>query len=129
MEVEPTTEGGLEYLASTLKAAHCLGVTTDEISFRSLKRNSINPRVKFLCSPELNSSEIKPSSFDCVIAVNVLSKVNVEGKSPSINDILLAMKKALKPSGYICLAEYLPVDQISFFEYCLKNAGLRIAKT
>lgn len=29
MEIEPTTEGGLEYLATALKATSCVGVTTD----------------------------------------------------------------------------------------------------
>ena len=53
MEIEPTTEGGLEYLATSLKAASCLGVSTDEKSFRSLKKSNLNPRVKFICSPKL----------------------------------------------------------------------------
>lgn len=50
-------------------------------------------------------------------------------KTTIVDETLKLIKKSLKPSGYACLAEYLPVEQISVFEYCLKEAGLRIVKT
>ena len=55
LEIEPTTEGGLEYLATALKATSCLGVTTDEYSLRTLRKSNVNPRVKYVHSPTLTS--------------------------------------------------------------------------
>jgi len=128
LELECQRGGGIDYIARSLKARKCIGVTSSASKAKFCQRNYCeSPKLEFyedLMSQVLENDDLKDQKFDLIL--------NVEGRSRfgfnAFQDIVKIAEKLLKPGGLFICADFGSMPDMAKMAQTLETSSLKMMK-